>query len=169
MKKYLAVFGLIFGLAIASHAGAPQDQGAQLNGPFFHTALFSSTSTVASSFGPSVLITPPTAAGFAGFQNCFTKFVVQMDTASYFTVYDGSFTGTTAILQIAGNGIGTTGINTFTYPEERLGPLCVTAGNTTLVAISTFNASNSGAGLSTYGTTIDYEGYTTAGPGSNKN
>lgn len=160
MKKYLALIGLLLGIAGVSHAGTPQENG-QLP---FQAASFSGNSIVASSAsttsaGASIALTvsTPTAINSGGGtytgRNCFTRILVQMSTSTVLTIADGTTTKWT----IYGSGIGTTGTNTLSLPEDHLGPLCTSAGNQTL-----FTLTNT-AGLSTNPEAVDVEGYTTYG------
>lgn len=159
MKKLLAVMGLLFGLIVTSHAGTPQENG-QVP---FQTASFSGSTILTSSattVGTATLtltVSTPTAINSGGGvytgRNCFTKFVVQMSTMAVLTVADGNNT----VWTINGAGLGTTGTNTMSLPEDHLGPFCTAAGDRTVFTITPTSA------IATNPSTINVEGYTTYG------
>lgn len=173
MKRLLGMIGLLglmVGITGLLHAGSVQDVALPGSGAVkVHSLIQGSSTTVASAAPTSLAVTAATAFNSAGqsfnYQNCFTKFVVQMSTQSSFTVYDGPVVTTNAVLNVYGGFLGTGVGNTISLPEDHLGPLCLTAGNTTNLAIST-NSVVQGATSSSAGNTINYEGYTTCGAGA---
>lgn len=158
MKKALAVFGMLFGLASAGFAGTPQEvffQGQNaLSGATILTSTASTTSLGSSIF--TLAIATPTAINSGGTsysgRNCFTKFVVQIPTTTVITIADGAVTKWT----IYGIGLGTTGVTTKDFVEDHLGPWCTATGNAT-----TFVLTNTGGNA--VPAVLNVEGYTTYG------
>lgn len=155
MKKLLAVFGLTLGLVGISHAGTPQETYFQGQAPLSgNTILVSSAST--SSANITLVVSTPTAVNSGGGtytgRNCFTRFVVQVSTAATFTVKDNNAT----VWTFYGLGIGASGVNTLSLPEDHLGPLCTAAGDQTSFVITNSAGSN-------LPESINVEGYTTYG------
>lgn len=165
MKKLLTGILLIGGILLFSskmYAAEPQDQGAQLSGKFFHARINGSTVTQ-TNFPISVALAN-TSSNSGGqtinYQNCITKFIVQLSSTATFSVFDGAST-TVAIMNILGNSLGATYPNTIVLAEDHLGPLCGTPGNAFNMVINTGTVSGVSVPMS-----INYEGYTTAGAGS---
>lgn len=160
MKKVLAVFGLLFGMACLSHAGTPQENGQM---PFQaapysgNTILASSASTTSAPASIVLTVSTPTVINSGGGtytgRNCFTKILVQMSTNTVLTVADANTTKWT----IYGTGIGTTGTNTLSLPEDHLGPLCTAAGDQTVFTLTNTNGQAGNA------ESVNVEGYTTYG------
>lgn len=159
MKKYLALIGLMLGIAGVTHAGTPQENG-QLP---FQTASFSGSTILTSSASTSgtatvtLVVSTPTVINSGGGtytgRNCFTKFVVQLATTTVMTVADNN----TTVWTVFGSGIGTTGTNTISLPEDHLGPFCTAAGDRTVFTLTPTN------GLAANPSSINVEGYTTYG------
>lgn len=170
MKKIMYGMGLaiaLFGMSHVIHAGQPQDQGAQLSGKFFHTAIYGSSTTAATT-NLLYTIAAPANTNSGGqtisYQNCFTKLVFQLSTGAVAYVYDGSTVTTSPAITIYGAGLGTSGANTISLPQDHLGPFCTTLGNATNVLLS------SGTAAGMVGTNVlNFEGYTSAGAGSISN
>ena len=166
MKKYLAVLGLLFGLASLSHAGTPTDPVYPLQSPISNTSIYGSTWTTTGSTITIAATTFNSAGTSYSCRNCFTKFVVQLSTNSIFTVYDGTTTTAATVEHIEGFALaGSTsagGSYTLSLPEDHLGPLCTTAGNITYLTIGSAGA------LTGSNNTINYEGYTNCGGTNNQ-
>lgn len=156
MKKMFMALGLLVGLAGVSRAGVALDQGAQPAS--YGTSIYGSTASVSSAVNLTATLAPGTVGGNAC-RNCFTKFIVQVPTTTVVTILDGATTSYT----LYGVGLGTAGVNTITLPEDHLGPLCLTAGSSTM-----FNLINTG-GASGNPQVINYEGYTNCGVSRNAN
>ena len=86
-------------------------------------------------------------------RNCFTKFVVQIPTTTVVTIADNN----TTVWTLYGLGLGASGVNTVSLPEDHLGPWCTAAGDRTV-----FTLTNTG-GIANVPTSINVEGYTTYG------
>ena len=159
LLKITVALAFIAGISAISHAGTPQENG-QVP---FQTASFSGTSILASSATTSgtatitLTVSTPTVinsggGSFSG-RNCFTRFVVQLSTYSVLTVLDNATTKWT----FYGAGIGTTGTNTISFPEDHLGPFCTGVGNQSQFTITQT------AGLVANPASVNVEGYTTYG------
>lgn len=158
MKKLLAVFGLVLGLAGVSHAGTPQEVFYQGQAPLSGTTILASTASPTSAGATITLaVSSPSVINSGGGtytgRNCFTRVLVQMSTATVLTVKDGNNT----VWTIYGAGLGTTGTSTLSIPEDHLGPLCTSANNQT-----TFVLTNTGGSASNQ-ESVNVEGYTTYG------
>lgn len=165
MKKYLAVLGLLFGLASLSHAGTPTDPVYPPAGPVSNTSIYGSTWTTTG----STITIPATTFNSGGTtyncRTCFTKLIVQLSTAAQFNVYDGTTTVAATALHVEGYQLfassNAAGSATLSLPEDHLGPLCTTAGNITYLAIS-------GTAVGSINNVQDYEGYTNCGGTNNQ-
>lgn len=161
MKKVLVVFGLLFGIVAVGRAGTPQENGQVpfQTGPLSGVTILASSATIVSGSTTTLTISTPTAINSGGgtFQgrNCFTKFVVQISTCNTFTIADNLTTKWT----LYGLGLGASGLNTISLPEDHLGPFCTTAGNQTVFSIAPTGQTACGAVQQS----INVEGYTTYG------
>ena len=80
-----------------------------------------------------------------------------MATSTVVTIADNN----TTVWTIYGSGLGTTGTNTLSLPEDHLGPFCTATGDRTVFTLT-------GAGLiTTNAQAINVEGYTTYGGTNN--
>lgn len=169
MKRLFAVAALLVGLGSLVHAGAPKEQPLPPQAPYYNTQILGSTATQVAAVGTTVTISALPAFNSGGatynFQTCFTRFIVQMSTCAAFTFQDGPVATSTTSWTIYGEGIGTTGVNTITLPEDHLGPICGQPGNPVSLSISTFTALSGAGGACGAGNAIDYEGFTTGGVG----
>ena len=161
MKRLIAVFGLLFGMAAISHAGIPQETYFMGQGPLSNTTVQGSTWTATS---PNVTLVSPTctygSSSYAG-RICLTKEVVQLSTAAVFYALDA---GTTVqyVQGFALSGSTTaTGSNTLSLPRDHLGPICFGAGDSVQLSVV-------GTAVSTLNNVINWEGYTACGEVSNK-
>lgn len=156
MKKLLAVFGLLFAGALA-YAGTPQETYFQSQAPLSGTTILTSTASPVSSGNFTLTIATPTVINSGGGsytgRNCFTKFVVQVPTTTVVTMKDNN----TTVWTIYGIGMGTSGLNTLSLPEDHLGPWCTAAGDQTSFVLT--NATST-PGIPQ---SINVEGYTTYG------
>ena len=163
MKKYIAVLALMLGLAAVSRAGTPQENGMEPNqvGPYSGATIFTSSAATGSNGNISLVVSTPTAINSGGAtisgRNCFTRVLIQVSTVAVVTVVDANTTKWT----IYGAGLGTTGTNTLSLPEDHLGPLCTAVGDQTV-----FNVTNT-AGASVNPQVVAVEGYTTYGGTNN--
>lgn len=162
MKKLLGMLGLLFGVIVLSHAGTPQETFYMGQPPLSNTTIYGSTFT---STSPITTIPSPTCyiggSTTSPGRVCLTKEIVQISTAAVFYALDA---GTTVqyVQGFALSGSSTaTGANTISIPEDHLGPLCFTAGNTVTLSVV-------GSGVPGLNNAINYEGYTTCGGTSNK-
>jgi hypothetical protein len=162
----ILAFGSFVGLR-KINAGTPQEQGAQLSGRFFHSAIAGSTTTT-NGVPIQFSIAAPSQSTSGGqtisYQNCFTKFLVQISSLSVFQVYDGATT-TVPVINLFGSGLGSGASNTISLPEDHLGPLCTSLNNATTIVIST----GSSGSVTNQNQGVSWEGYTTAAPGSISN
>lgn len=157
MKRLLAVFSMLFGLAMVSYAGTPQETFFQNQFPFSNTTIWGSTASVTSAVSLTKTVAAPTCANGASGRNCFTNFIVQIPSTTVLTILDGATTNYT----IYGSAMGTTGSATLQFNREHLGPLCSSVGNSTM-----FNLTGTG-GVSTNAESFNYEGYTNCGGSNN--
>lgn len=161
MKKVLAVVGLLFGLATMSHAGAPQETLFQSQPPLSNATILASTASTVGTATLTLTISTPTAINSGGStfngRNCFTRFLLQVSTASVVTIADNLTTKWT----IYGAGFGTTGTNTRDLVEDHLGPFCTSTGNQTVITVTPTN------GFAVNAQAINVEGYTTYGGTNN--
>lgn len=161
MKKLLAGLGLLFGFAVVSYAGTPQETYFQNQAPLSGTTILASTASVSSNGNFVLTVATPTVINSGGGtytgRNCFTKFVVQVPTTTVITIADGNVTKWT----IYGAGLGASGITTKDFAEDHLGPYCTAAGDQT-----TFTLTNTG-GVAANPQSINVEGYTTYGGTNN--
>lgn len=160
MLKVMAILAIIAGISMFSQAGTPQENGQQpfQAASFSGTTILASSASVSSSIASLVLtVSTPAVINSGGGtytgRNCFTRIVVQMSTATVLTIADNLTTKWT----INGLGLGASGVNTLSLPEDHLGPFCTAAADQTV-----FTLTNT-AGLSTNPETINVEGYTTYG------
>ena len=156
MKKYLAVFGLLFGIAAVCRAGTPQETFYQGQSPLSGVSIIGSTATPTSIGNYTLTVATPTAVNGVSCRNCFTKFVVQIPTTTVVAIADRD----TTVWTIYGLGLGSSGVNTLSLPEDHLGPFCSTAGNKTLITL-TNTAGN------TVPASFNYEGYVECGGTNN--
>lgn len=156
MKKLFVLSALLLSVAAIIHAGTPRENLYLGQAPLSHTTIIGSTASVVSNttVAATVGVTSSTISGPAqSCRNCFTKFVVQIPTYTVVSILDGNTTSYT----LFGLGLGASGVNTLSLPEDHLGPLCFTAGNTT-----TFRMVNT-AGSTTQPESFNYEGFTDCG------
>src|SRR5580698_2115891 len=99
MKKVIAVFGLLFGLAAAGFAGTPQESGTVPSqaGPLSGITILASTAATTSVPASLTLtVSTPTVLNSGGGafngRNCFTRIIVQMSTSTVLTVADNATT-----------------------------------------------------------------------------
>lgn len=159
MKKYLALFGLLFGLAGLSYAGTPQETYFSGQGPLSGTSIYASTASVTSVGTYTLTVATPTAINGAPGRNCFTRFFVQIPT----TTVVGIANNTTTLWTINGLGLGSSGVNTLQIIEDHLAPFCTTAGNSTVFTLTNTLGSSLNPSI------INVEGYVTYGGGSTNN
>lgn len=156
MKKVLAVFGLLFGMACISHAGTPQETYYQGQAALSGTTILASTFSTTSVPNLTLTISTPTVINSGGGtytgRNCFTRFIVQVPTTTVVTIADIN----TVKWTINGLGLGASGVNTLSIPEDHLGPWCTAAGDQTLITLT-----NTAGSVVPQG--VDVEGYTTYG------
>jgi hypothetical protein len=161
MKRLLAVFGLLFGLATLSHAGTPQETFYSGQPSLSGTTILTSSASTTDLASLTLTIATPTVLNSGGGsyngRNCFTKFVIQMSTGAIFAVADNG----TTVMTVYGAGLGTSGSNTLSLPEDHLGPLCTASGDKTVFTIT------GGSTASPTPQAIDVEGYTTYGGTNN--
>jgi len=159
MKKMLAVFGLLFGMATLSHAGTPQEQGM----PPYQVGPLSATSIVTSSAAAlggtfTLTVATPTVYNSGGGSYsgriCITKFVIQISSSSTVVIKDNNTTDWT----IYGADSGVSQGQTLQLNDDHLGPFCIASGDQLQVA-----ASGGVAGPES----INVEGYTTYGGTNN--
>lgn len=156
MKKVLALFGLLFAVGVA-HAGTPQETYFQGQAPLSGNTILVSSAATGSNQNITLTVSTPTAinsggASYTG-RNCFTRLIIQVSTAAVVTMKDNN----TTVWTLYGAGLGTTGTNTISLPEDHLGPLCTASGDQTSFVIT-----NTG-GASVNPEAINVEGYTTYG------
>lgn len=162
MKKWLGLFGLLLGLSAVSYAGTPQENLYMGQAPLSGSTILASSATTVGTATLTLTVSTPTAINSGGGtyngRNCFTRFVVQMATTTVLTIADNN----TTVWTINGAGLGTTGTNTLSLPEDHLGPFCTAAGDKTVFTLTPTggNAGNP--------TTINVEGYTTFGGTNNQ-
>lgn len=160
MKKILAVFGLLFGLASFSRAATPQESFYQGQAPLSGTTILASSASTTDAATLTLTIATPTVSNsgggsFAG-RNCFTRFFVQMSTGAVLTIADNQTTKWT----IYGAGLGTAGTsatNSLTLPEDHLGPWCTAVGDQTVFTVS------GGGTAAVTPQSVNVEGYVTYG------
>ena len=133
MKKYLAVLGLLFGFAAISYAGTPQENLYMGQAPLSGSSIIASSATVLGNNTITLVVSTPTAINSGGStfngRNCFTRFVLQVATSTVVTIADNN----TTVWTIYGSGLGTTGTNTLSLPEDHLGPFCTATGDRTVL------------------------------------
>lgn len=165
MKKVLAALGLLFGFVALSHAGTPQENLYNGQAPLSNATILASTASVVPGATLTLVISTPTAQNSGGStyngRNCITRFVVQVSTYSAITIADNLTTKWT----LYGNGLGASGVNTLSLPEDHLGPWCTAAGDQMVITLTPSASPTSGiAGQSQ---AINVEGYTTYGGTNN--
>jgi len=160
MKKWFALFGLLLGLSSMVYAGTPQENFYVGQAPLSNTSLWTSTASTNASSNLTLAVAPAAGAGATASQCrvCATKFIIQIPTTTVVSILDGGTTNYT----IFGVGLGTSSVSTLVLPEDHLGPLCASTGNT--MNINLVNT----AGLSTTPQAFNFEGYTTCGGTANK-
>lgn len=161
MKKLfgsIGLLGLLIGFASVGQAGTPQDSFYSGQAPFSNTSIVGSTGTANATSALSVTLAPGSVNG-ASCRNCFTKFFVQIPTTTIINIVDGTSSGTT-VYAVDGLGLGASGVNSVQLTEDHLGPLCTTAGNSTVINVSS-------AGTLVH-QMVNYEGYTACGGTNNK-
>lgn len=164
MKKMIAVMGFLLGLATLSYAGTPQESGQVpfQTGNLSGATILASSATTVGTVTVTLTVSTPTVINSGGSsyngRNCFTRFVVQMATTTVLTIADNN----TTVWTINGAGIGTTGTNTLSLPEDHLGPFCTAAGDRTVFTLTPTS------GITANPTTINVEGYTTYGGTNNQ-
>jgi hypothetical protein len=168
MRKVLAVVGLLFGFSAISHAGIPVEAYYQGQAPLSNASIIMSTWTQLGGTGVQTTLTVSKAPGTVSngganitCRNCFTRFLIQESTQVVTTILDG---GTTDYV-ISGIGLGTTGVSTLSLPEDHLGPVCFTAGNTTTIIMT---PSGGGEVENTAPLSVTAEGYTQCGGVNNQ-
>lgn len=153
MKKLFASMLLLAGLLALptlSHAGVPL--GPRSDGQAYHSAVYGSTATASGTTGVTAVLAPG-----SGFQNCFTRIEVQLNSNSTFYMLDGNTTS----YAVYGIGLGMAGGATnypttpIAVPENPLEPYCLSSSVSTTLSLQGTGAAN----------VINYEGYTTAGQG----
>lgn len=165
MKKLLGMLGLVFGLAVASYAGTPQEAFYSGQAPLSGVTIFASTASATSLGGSTFVltVTTPTVINSGGSsysgRNCFTNFMVQMSSAGVFTLADNSTTKMT----IYGTGLTTTGVATKDINRDHLGPICTSIGNQSVFTITFTGGNVTPASINVDGYTT-YGGTTNAGP-----
>jgi hypothetical protein len=161
MKKVLAVFGLLLGMVALSHAGTPQDNYYSGQPPLSAATILASSATTVGTATLTLTVVTPTVVNSGGGafngRNCFTRFVVQIPTTTVVTIADNL----TTVWTLYGSGIGTTGTNTLSLPEDHLGPFCTGAGHQTVFTLTPTN------GLAANPQAINVEGYTEYGGTNN--
>lgn len=161
MKKVLAVVGMLFGLTALGFAGTPQENLYSGQASFSNATIITSSFTTLGTQTVTLTVSTPTVINSGGSsyngRNCFTKFIVQMSTYSVLTVKDNN----TTVWTLYGAGLGTTGTNTITLPEDHLAPFCTTAGDQTSFVITPTS------GLVGNPEAVEVEGYTTYGGTNN--
>lgn len=160
MKRVLAVLGLLFGVAGFSHAGIPVENYYMGQPGLSNTSInVSSASTVGSANLTITVVNSSSTigGGTTGCRICFTKYVAQISSTTVFQVLDGG----TTIYTIDGADSGVTPPSTFILPEDHLGPMCLTVGNTALI-----KATQTATGNANH-TVINAEGYTYCGGTAN--
>ena len=155
MKKVLAVFGLLFGMAALSHAGTPQENGSVPNqsGPISATSIIASSASAAGGTFSLTVATPTVFNSGGGSYNgriCITKFVIQISSSSTVLIEDNGKTDWT----LYGADLGVSQGQTLQLTDDHLGPFCIASGDQLTVA-----ASGGTAGAES----INVEGYTTYG------
>jgi hypothetical protein len=160
MKRLIAVFGLLLGMVAISHAGTPQENYYMSQPPLSSTSITASTASTNGTATLTLTVSTPAVVNSGGGtfngRNCFTKFVVQVETGTVVTIADVN----TTVWTLYGAGLGTTGTNTLTLPEDHLGPFCTGAGHQTLFTLTS-------SGIAGNPQAIDVEGYTTYGGTNN--
>lgn len=161
MKKVLSLFGLLFAMGTLAYAGTPQESYFQNQAPLSNVTILASSATTVGTATLTLTVSTPTVINSGGSsyngRNCFTRFVVQLSTYSVLTVADNLTTKWT----LYGAGLGTTGTNTLSLPEDHLGPWCTSAGNQSVFTITPTG------GLAINPQSIMVEGYTTYGGTNN--
>lgn len=163
MKKWLTLVGLLFGLSAISYAATPQENG-QIPfqvAPFSGATILASSASTVGTATLTLTVSTPTAINSGGStingRNCFTRFLVQIATYTTVTIADNLTTKWT----IYGAGLGTTGTNTLSLPEDHLGPWCTAAGDQTVITVTP------SVGLVANPESVNVEGYTTYGGTNN--
>lgn len=160
MKKVIALIGLLLGLASISHAGTPQENLYQSQAPLSGTTIIASSASTTSATNLTLVVSTPTTINSGGGvytgRNCFTRILVQMSSATVLTIQDNN----TVKWTINGLGLGASGVNTLSLPEDHLGPFCTAAGDQTSFILT----STSGGVVPQ---TVNVEGYTTYGGTNN--
>lgn len=164
MKKMLSVMALLLGMASLSHAGTPRETFFQNQFPMSNSSIVISTYTGSGAVQTSLSMSQaPGSVNGSSCRNCFTRFYVQMSTNVVLNVVDGLSAGTTVYL-INGVGLGASGVNSLNLAEDHLGPLCLTAGNTTVFnAVATVPFVGTASPVA-----VNVEGYTDCGGSNNK-
>lgn len=156
MKKLLVLIGVLFAAGLA-HAGTPQETYFQGQPALSGNSIVTSTSSASGTANITLTVSSPAVVNSGGGsytgRNCFTRFIVQVSTTATVTLKDNN----TTIWTLYGLGLGASGVNTISLPEDHLGPLCTAAGDQT-----SFTITNTG-GISTNPESINVEGYTTYG------
>lgn len=158
----LGMLGLVLALTDVARAGTPQEAFYQGQAPLSNTTIQGSTASTTNLGTYTLTIATPTVINSGGStyngRNCFTRFIVQIPTTTVVTIADNN----TTVWTLYGLGLGASGVNTLSVPEDHLGPFCTAAGDRTVITLTTTN----GAGGS-IPNSFNYEGYTTYGGTNN--
>lgn len=153
MKRLLGIVGLVLGFTVLAHAGTPVENLYMSQPPLSNTTILGSSNTI-NTIG--ITIAPPTVNNGGTTQqcrNCFTRIVMGLTAgASYYTLDGG-----TTVQFVLGGQIGSSG-GVLSLPEDHLGPLCLTSGQTTTIKI---------LGAVAPSNFVNYEGYTQCGGTNN--
>lgn len=160
MKKVLGLLGLLFGFVTIGHAGTPVENYYMGQAGLSNTTINVSSASTAGA--ANLLITVANSSstiggGTTSCRTCFTRYVVQISSTTVFQVLDGG----TTIYTIDGADSGVTPPSTFILPEDHLGPMCLTVGNTAFL-----KATQTATGSANH-TVINAEGYTYCGGTAN--